>query len=212
MGLRICQEVFEKICNFSLKNCSDSFCSPIGAIGFCTAELLPSWHSHYSTLCWVCQEVFSTFFIPLGDDSAGISWKDEPVSTQSSMGAISFPLRWLLTASLLTSLLYHTLWGLSRGFSKVFWNFFLTTRLGDSLTLHTYYSTFSKPCQYFFQSFWKIFWKNLPPSAYPFSVLQLVSVGFGWGVTPLDIIIVPHFVEFVKRFSTRSLVFFVRSA
>ena len=63
----------------------------------------------------------------------------------------------------------------------------------------------------FFKKFWKIFWNNLPPSAYPFSVLQLVSVGFGWGVTPLDYLIVPHFVEFVKRFSTRSLVFFVRS-
>ena len=47
---------------------------------------------------------FFNFFIPLGDDSAGIGWKGEPAFTQSSMGAISFPLRCLLSASLLTLL------------------------------------------------------------------------------------------------------------
>lgn len=76
---------------------------------------------YYSTSFGVCQEVFSTFFIPLGDDSAGISRKGEPVSTQSPMGAISFPLRWLLTASLLTPLLYHNSGDLSRGFLHFFW-------------------------------------------------------------------------------------------
>ena len=62
MGLRICQEVFEKICNFFLKRCSNSFCSPIGAIGFCTVELLPSWHSHYTTLYGGLSRGFREFF------------------------------------------------------------------------------------------------------------------------------------------------------
>ena len=58
---------------------------------------------------------FFNFFIPSGDDSAGISRKGEPVSTQSPMGAISFPLRWLLTASLLTMIVYHRLHQKSMG-------------------------------------------------------------------------------------------------
>ena len=81
-----------------------------------------------------------------------------------------------------------------------FFEIFLDHQAWGSLTLHTNYSTFGKPCQYFFKKFWKIFWNNLPPSACPFTILQLVSVGFVWGVSPPDMIIIPHPPAEVKHF------------
>lgn len=90
--------------------------------------------------------------------------------------------------------------GFVKRFSKSFLKFFLTTRLGVPSPYILIIAHSASLVNTFFKKFWKIFWNNLPPSAYPFTVLQLVSVGFVWGVSPPDMIIIPHPLAEVKHF------------
>ena len=108
---------------------------------------------YYITSACLCQEVFQKFFkLFLFALCRGLS------SQLSSLRLASFVIAAVLLA---TSLLYHSGFRLSRGFSKFFKNFFqplsnlpLRCRLFDSPKIISYLHT---PCQYLFAIFFTFF-------------------------------------------------------